>query len=1045
MLDASQLASLDFGQGHACTPEEYLFLGALVRLIAPRSIVEIGTSTGIGTLVMAAALADVGGESLITIDLPLGRATFGDGLARNRAAVERLVPSLAGLVDYRIGASHTVLATLAATGHQADLVFIDGGHTEAVVRGDWERALALRPHTIVLHDTVHLADVARLVDELSATYPGITLTYPRRVAPGVEATQSGPAADQPPRHGPGLTIFTSLEVVSQARAASARPAVPAIHEVATALVHDGVLRPAELRQIVPGLRAGAPPARLRELEIVLSGRNDDYGGEDFHERMLVVAAFNHARLSEAGVSHRFTLVEWNPPEGRATLADRLRERLPWWPRSFVVSPAWHAWYSENPRLQFMEFFAKNAGIRRATADWVLTTNSDVFLSREIVERLAQGRLEPGTLYRASRLDLDRAMPRDGVTWDRLEDPRWLLRRFDPEPPYMSEAAGDFLLLDRETYHRIGGFNERVRFSKIDIDGQFGLQAHHRGLAIESLGRVYHIDHDGSFINSKHTYAADFSDAPFGPRWDWWQPYWNREDWGVRGAIDDVQGATTWLRTPEEAGPTLSLLLHGRGDPAARAAAIAGLLASPAAIEIVVVDPSAALADALGRHAGEPRLRVLGPPDVAPDGALGEAMSVAVWCAHGRHVVLLPGPVAIDGLDVLMRALEAPDLDRRAPHVHVVEAPDAADAALTVVSRRAVDRLGGLDELAGDVGEDLALRARRAFGATVVAGVTIRRMASTDGLRLYDPRLGAMWNAAGDGGMLPAALVADFAAKGERLTRHVEARLVRELPTDAHDVAVWGVGPLTPVAVAALRALGRHVVGIYAPEGNGGTACAGLTIRAAGDLDTSRGLWVVSACASPADVRHLLTHVPIAHVVHLADPTALRPATPPLTLAPAFEGLAHARACRTRGQFEAAEAAYAAVLRDPGFADAAIARYELALVHEQQGRLRDAEVGLRWLLRHWPEGRAMVAYNLGSLYERLERWAKARRAFEHALRLLRPDDAARVGGCRFHLGEIALAMGEDADARESFTRALEALPAHGKARTRLDELAARLLS
>ena len=39
----------------------------------------------------------------------------------------------------------------------------------------------------------------------------------------------------------------------------------------------------------------------------------------------------------------------------------------------------------------MEFFAKNAGIRRATGDWILTTNSDVFLGREIVARLAAAR------------------------------------------------------------------------------------------------------------------------------------------------------------------------------------------------------------------------------------------------------------------------------------------------------------------------------------------------------------------------------------------------------------------------------------------------------------------------------------------------------------------------------------------------------------------------------------------------------------------------------------------------------------------------------
>jgi predicted O-methyltransferase YrrM/tetratricopeptide (TPR) repeat protein len=1035
MLDHAQIASLDFGGGHACTPEEYVFLGALVRLLAPRTIVEIGTSTGIGTLVMAAALADAAvaapGPRLITIDLPLGRATFGEGLARNRAAVTRLVPAADGLVDWRVGDSHTVLDALAAEGRRADLVFIDGGHTGAIVRGDWERALRLRPRTIVLHDTVHLADVARVTEAIAARYPGVTLAYPRHGVPGERAAGAG--------HGPGLTVFANLDAVAEARAA-ARPAVPADHEIATALVHDRVLRPSELRRVVPALGEAAGAAPLRELEIVLSGRNDDYGGEDFHERMILVASFNHARLVEAGVPHRFTLVEWNPPEGRPPLADLLRERLPWWHRSWVVSRAWHTWYSENPRLQFMEFFAKNAGIRRATGDWILTTNSDVFLSREVVAHLAEGRLVPGTLYRASRLDLDRTMPRDGLTWDRLEDPRYLLRANDPVPPYYNEAAGDFLLLDRDSYHRLGGFNERVRFSKIHKDGQFCLQAYHRGLAIESLGRVYHIDHDGSFINTKHTYAPGFADAPFGPDWACWQPYWNREDWGLRGAIDEVQGESTWLRTPEEAGPALSLVLHGRGDAGARAATVAGLLAQEAPFELLVVDPSPELADPLRAHVADRRLRVLGAPDVAPDAPAGEAMASAVSAARGRHVALLHGPMRIDGLATLIRGLDAPGRDPLAPCVSMVEPAEAGAAALTVLSRRAVDRLGGVDALAGAVGDDLALRARAAFGATPIADVRVQAIAATEGAGAFDPSVARAWSALGDRAVLPATVVADFAEKAERLTRHVAARLAAELPADAPEVAVWGLGPLTPIAVAALRSLDRQVAGVYAPEADGGRACAGLTVRPHGELRSTTA-WVVSACASPGDAILLLSSFPIARIVHLAEPAALRPGAPPVLTSPVTATLAYARACRAKGEIEAAAGIYRGLLRDAEGEDAPVARHELALVQQELGRPRDAERGFRWLLRHWPHGRAMVAYNLGSLYERDGRWLEARAAFERALRETPPSDAARVGGCHFHLGEIALGLDEPAAAREHFTRALAAIPHHGKARARLDALAA----
>jgi predicted O-methyltransferase YrrM len=288
MLDVSQIAALDVGGGNACTPEEYAFLGALVRLTAPRAIVEIGTSTGIGTLVMAAALPDADSSPtrvprLTTIDLPLGRATFAAGLARNRAVVERLVPAVAGEIDYRLGESHAVLDALIAEGRQADLVFIDGGHSEAIVRGDWVRALALQPRVVVLHDTVHLADVARVTAEISTRYRGATITYPRRAFPGQDPPRAG-------TYGPGFTIFSDLAHVAAARGETARPLRPSAHEVASALLRDRVVTPAQARRLAPD--AVVEPPRLRELEIVLSGRNDDYGGEDFHERMLAVAATN---------------------------------------------------------------------------------------------------------------------------------------------------------------------------------------------------------------------------------------------------------------------------------------------------------------------------------------------------------------------------------------------------------------------------------------------------------------------------------------------------------------------------------------------------------------------------------------------------------------------------------------------------------------------------------------------------------------------------------------------------------------------------------
>jgi tetratricopeptide (TPR) repeat protein len=288
-------------------------------------------------------------------------------------------------------------------------------------------------------------------------------------------------------------------------------------------------------------------------------------------------------------------------------------------------------------------------------------------------------------------------------------------------------------------------------------------------------------------------------------------------------------------------------------------------------------------------------------------------------------------------------------------------------------------------------------------------------------------------------VVPAAVAADLTRRGELLTAHVRAWLARELPESATEVAIFGVGPLTPFAMAAVRALKRRLIGVYAPHGDGSLACAGVTVRPLSELPAIETLWVVAACESPADAAALRVWGALDRTVHVVEPASIRPSAPPFATYAALEGLAFARERRSAGAWLQAEIAYRAILRDPGFTEVGAARYELALVHDALGRAKEAEAGLRWALRHWPAERATVAYNLGSLYERQARWTQAARAFTQALRLTPLHDASRVGGCHFHLGEIALAQQDDARARDHFARAVEALPNHAKARARLAAL------
>lgn len=275
------------------------------------------------------------------------------------------------------------------------------------------------------------------------------------------------------------------------------------------------------------------------LSIVLTGRNDDFGG-DFNGRFFRALRFNHERLSEAGVSHEFIFVEWRPIAGKPYLATLLADEFytlaPTQLTAYVVDPAYHDAFSLNPRLQFQEFIAKNIAVRRANGRFILTTNTDIYLGRGVVAELSRQQLEPGVLYRAARHDLKSAADLSFIDWDMLEDERNCEVVNAIAPVYYTNASGDFLLLDRESYHRLRGFNEVYRVAKIHIDGNFCVKAYSSGLRLVDIGSpVYHVGR-GTLHAQVGTYRDRPHEAPWGNiRWKSHVIYANPSNWGLQAA------------------------------------------------------------------------------------------------------------------------------------------------------------------------------------------------------------------------------------------------------------------------------------------------------------------------------------------------------------------------------------------------------------------------------------------------------------------------------------------------------------------------------
>ena len=147
------------------------------------------------------------------------------------------------------------------------------------------------------------------------------------------------------------------------------------------------------------------------LSVVVGCRNDNHGGEMLTRfQHFIDCLFDQSRSLG---SIEFVFVEWNPPEDRS----RLREVLDWSQqhanaavRFIEVPQNLHSQLPFSDKMPLFQYLAKNVGIRRATGDFVLSTNMDILLSDQLYRTIMTGDLQPKTVYRADRVDVKSNVP-----------------------------------------------------------------------------------------------------------------------------------------------------------------------------------------------------------------------------------------------------------------------------------------------------------------------------------------------------------------------------------------------------------------------------------------------------------------------------------------------------------------------------------------------------------------------------------------------------------------------------------------------------------
>jgi hypothetical protein len=156
--------------------------------------------------------------------------------------------------------------------------------------------------------------------------------------------------------------------------------------------------------------------------VVATSRNDDHGGGMLRRMQIFVSGWI-AQCRRHGLAAELLLVEWNPPGERAPLAEALE-----WPedsgpcavRIVTVPEALHRRLRHADALPLFQMIAKNVGIRRARAPFVLATNVDILFDDELVACLAARRLERGSFYRIDRSDAMSDVPLEAGVVEQLE-------------------------------------------------------------------------------------------------------------------------------------------------------------------------------------------------------------------------------------------------------------------------------------------------------------------------------------------------------------------------------------------------------------------------------------------------------------------------------------------------------------------------------------------------------------------------------------------------------------------------------------------------
>lgn len=309
------------------------------------------------------------------------------------------------------------------------------------------------------------------------------------------------------------------------------------------------------------------PANLSQpyLSFVVASRNDNHGGDMLKRMRIFVNGLIH-QCKTFRLPCELIFVEWNPMEGRPLLVEILPApgKEDYLSIRYIQVPAeMHKKLAFSEQIPLFQMIAKNVGIRRAKAEFVVCTNVDILFSDALFKRLAKRDLHTNSFYRANRCDVPNTLDENLPVKQQLEFcSKHIIKRLGKNSLYVNfssttgflfnhkifkpllkvlskikstyatsiadrfntldmDACGDFTLMSKQSWLQIEGYPELEIYS-IHIDSMGIIAA-----AALDLKQVvfteeeccYHIEHSGGWefktpIDKIHFYTKK-------PMLDWW--------------------------------------------------------------------------------------------------------------------------------------------------------------------------------------------------------------------------------------------------------------------------------------------------------------------------------------------------------------------------------------------------------------------------------------------------------------------------------------------------------------------------------------------